>query len=347
MKKTIIVFILMSLAFAAFPADSDTVATVKLVKTEPIFVKQLRSEVELMEKLTGQKLTLDERKKLLVDKMIPERLVLQAAERDKLYADEKAVEQQLSRLRDALSQQQRRQATDAEFAEAIRKEMGMDIPAYRAELKRQYIIQQYVLKYAQEKKSGLLQSIKEPTDKEIIEYYNENKTKAVLPDTAYLNMIQIPITDNKTKAKEKGDKLVLEIGGNSTKFDQVSVRGAAGTDGYSSGGPMPIPRNAEARQVFGADFMNTIFAMKLGDVSKLIETPKAYYIVKLVDMREQHNIALDDEIQPGNAMTMREYIKAGLTQQKQAEIIKKIQDELVAELSKGNPYSINEKYINY
>lgn len=333
--------------FPVFSADTDTVATVKLTKTEPIYVKQLRTEVELLQKLTGQTLTLDERKKLLTDKMIPERLVLQAAERDKLYADEKAVDQQITRLRQALSQQQGRQATDAEFAEAVRKEMGMDLPAYRAELKRQYIIQQYVLKYAQEKKSGILQSVKEPTDKEISDYYNLNKAQAVRPDTVYLNMIQIPISNNKAKAKEKGDQLAREISGSAAKFDQVSVRGASGNDGYRAGGPTPIPRNPEAQQMFGADFMNTVFSMKLGDVSRLIETPAAYYIVKVVDLYEQRNLGLDDQIQPGNPMTMREYIKAGLTQQKQAEAIKQIQDELVAELSKGNPYTINEKYINY
>ncbi|MDR2490997.1 MAG: peptidyl-prolyl cis-trans isomerase [Spirochaetaceae bacterium] len=346
-KRALFFMIFYSGAAFLFAGDMDTVATVKLIKTEPITVKQLRTEIELIEKITGQKVSsLEDRKKVLVDKMIPERLVLQAAERDKVYADEKAIDQQMNQLRAAVSSQLNRQITDADFAEAVRQQMGMDVPSYRAELKRQYIIQRYVYKYAQEKKAGLIQSIKEPTEAEIIDYYNLNKAKAVRPDTVRLTMIQIPFDNDKAKARETGNNLAKEIGGSAVKFDQVSVR-AGGASGYRVGDPGPIPRNPEAQQLFGSDFMNTVFGMKLGDVSRLIETPNAYYIVKVIDIYEQRSLSLDDEIQPGNATTMREYIKAGLLQEKQQAVLKTIQDELVAELSKGNPYSVNDKYISF
>ena len=340
--------IFVSSAALLFAGDMDTVATVKLIKTEPITVKQLRTEIELIEKITGQKVSsLEDRKKVLVDKMIPERLVLQAAERDKVYADEKAIDQQMNQLRAAVSSQLNRQITDADFAEAVRQQMGMDVPSYRAELKRQYIIQRYVYKYAQEKKGSLIQSIKEPTEAEIVNYYNLNKAKAVRPDTVRLTMIQIPYIDNdRKKAQEIGNNLAKEIGGNAVKFDQVSVR-AGPSSGYRVGDPGPIPRNPEAQELFGNDFMSTVFDLKPGDVSKLIATPDAFYIVKVVDVYKQRSLTLDDEIQPGTATTMREYIKAGLLQEKQQAVLKTIQDELVAELSKGNPYSVNEKYISF
>jgi parvulin-like peptidyl-prolyl isomerase len=346
MKRIMCVLLFAGASAGGFAGDLDVVATVKLTKTEPITVKQLRGEVDLLQKLTGQTLSLDDRKKVLVDKMIPERLVLQAAERDKMYADEKAVDKQLADLRSMLSAQVNRQVTDAEFSEAVRNQMGMDLPAYRAELRRQYIIQAYVMRYAQEKKNALIQSIEEPTDTEIVNYYNLNKAQAVRPDTVRLLMIQIPFGADtpKAKAQETGNALVKEIGGSTVKFDQVSVRS---NPGYRAVDPGPIPRTPEAQSLFGASFMNAIFSMKLGEVSKLIEMPSAFCIVKIVDIHEQRTLNLNDEIQPGKSTTMREYIKGGLLQQKQQEVLKQIQDALIAELSKGTPYTVTEKFINY
>ncbi|MDR2602748.1 MAG: peptidyl-prolyl cis-trans isomerase [Spirochaetaceae bacterium] len=349
-KKLTILLFFCGFINGVYAGDLDTVATVKLTRTEPITVKELKAEVDALQKITGQKLTVDDRRKVLVEKMIPERLVLQAADRDKLYADEKAVDQQLAQLRAALSRQLGRQAGDVEFAEAVRSQTGMDVPAYRAELKRQYIIQQYVMKYAKEKKAALVDSVKEPEEAEIVKFFNLNKAQAVMPDTVRVSMIQIPFGaagPEKEKAKETGRQLEKEIGSSAIKFDQVYVRASGGTAGYAAGDPGPIPRNAEAEQVFGSDFMDAVFKLKLGDVSKMIETPRAFYIVKVTDIYEQRTLTLDDEIQPGNSMTMREYIKMGLYQQKQQDVLKQIQDELVAELSRGNPFTVNEKYISY
>jgi len=342
-----IAFITVFSIFLAVPvfsqADLQAVATINLIKTEAISVRQLRAEVERMEKSAGRTLNEQQRREVL-DAMINERLAIQAAERDKITVSESEVNRQIDQLKTQMVQAIGRQPTDAEFATAIRNETGLEMPAFREQARRQLITQKYLMS----KKQSTIESIKVPTDQEIINTYNLTKAQFVRPDTVRFSMIQVTYGADaaaKTRAKELADRLVREIGSSASKFDEVVLRGQAPNSGYQAGDGGYLPRNMEAAQIVGQEFINTAFNLKQGEVSRLMEGIRGYQIIKISETYAQKNLELDDIYQLGTRMTVRDYIGNAMLQERQMEVLSKATQELVTELRAGKTFQIFEKNL--
>ena len=347
MKKTIFYLILIScIAVSGFSqTDLQPAAIVNLTKNEPITVRQLRTEVERMEKTRGRTLTKDERLQML-DVMINERLAIQAAEKEKIAISESEVNTQLQQLRAVLAQQLGRQPTDAEFSLAVKNESGLELNAFRDQLRKQMIVQKYLLA----KKEPLLKSVKEPTEAEIVEQYNLAKAQFVRPETVRFSMIQVPYgpdAASRTKARELANSLLKEIGSNPSKFDEVVTKSYAPNSGYIAGDGGFLPRNHEAQNIVGQDFINTAFNLKQGEVSKLIEGNPGYQIIKITENYSMKNLELDDIIQPGSSIRVRDYIKQALMNERQQSILAKASEELISDLRKGNPFRVYENNLNW
>jgi parvulin-like peptidyl-prolyl isomerase len=346
MKKICIsVFLGLFLAgFLAAQSDLQPAAIVRLTKSEPITVKQYRTELERYEKQAGRALVAAEKRQVL-DVMINEKLVMQASERDKITITENDVNQQLTQLRNNMAQSLGRQPTDAEFGQAIRNETGLELPAFREQLKKQLLIQKYLM----EKKKDTFSSIKVPTEDEIRNAYTLAKAQMVRPETVRFSMIQVAYTDaaSKTKAKVVADRLAREIGTNPSKFDENLVKGQTPTADFKAGDGGYLPRNAQAQQVVGAEFMNVAFTLRQGEVSKIIEGARGYQIIKITETYEQKNLELDDIFQLGTRITVRDYIGNSMLQEIEQATIAKATQELVTELRTGNPYQIMEANINF
>jgi parvulin-like peptidyl-prolyl isomerase len=342
MKRFLSIFVfgaaLASMAFTQ--SDLQPVAIVRLTKSEPITVKQFRTEVENLEKQTRRTFNDSERRDVL-EAMINQRLILQAAERDRVSISESEVNEQVKELRG--------NASEADFAAAIKAETGLDLPAFRDQLRKTLLAQ----KYLGEKKKDLFASLKEPPEEEIVSTYNLNKTEFVRPETVRFSIISVPFTPNnaasKAKAKADADKLVQTIGSDTAKFDEAMVKGqpptALETLGYTGGDGGYLPRNPQAQQRVGVEFMNIAFTLKQGEVSKLIENARGYQIIKITETYEQKSLTLDDIAQLGTRITVREYIRRSLLQRSQSVLLDKASQELITELREGNPYQIMEANI--
>ena len=349
MKRTIFCVILSSfLAVSGFAQTNlQTAATVNLIRSEPITVGQLRAEVERMEVSAGRQLTRAERLQVL-DVMNNERLAVQAAERDRVTITDNEITQQIQQLRNALAQQIGRQPTDAEFSQAIREESGLEINAFREQLRRQMIVQ----KYLEFKKGDAIRtSIREPTEQEILNEFNLLRGQLVRPDTVRFSMIQVPYgadAASRTRARDLANSLFREIGSNPSKFDEVAARSAAPNSGFQAGDAGFLPRNQEARAVVGQDFMNVAFSMRQGEVSRLIEGVQGFQIIKITENYVQKNLELDDVIQLGTRVTVREYIRQGLLSQRQEASVTQASQELVTELRAGRgAFQVFENNLNW
>jgi len=332
------------LAVQAFAqSDLQPAAIVNLTRSEPITVKQFRTEVERMERSARRTLNDSERREVL-DAMINERLAIQAAEKDKITVAESEVNRQIDQLRAQMVQAIGRQPTEAEFATAIRNETGLDMAAFREQTRKQLITQKYLMS----KKQSTIESLRIPTDAEIVSTYNLTKAQFVRPDTVRFSMIQIdygPDAAAKTKAKELADRLFREIGSNPSKFDEVVLRGQSPNSGYQAGDGGYLPRNMEAAQIVGQEFINTAFSLKQGEVSKLMEGARGYQIVKITEMYAQRNLELDDIYQLGTRMTVRDYIANAMLQERQLEVLSRATQELVAELRAGKTFQVFDKNL--
>jgi parvulin-like peptidyl-prolyl isomerase len=327
-------------------ADLQPAAIVNLARSEPITVKQLRTEVERMEKSTRRPLNDKERREVL-DSMINERLAIQAAEKDKITVSESEVTQQINQLRNQMAQSLGRQPTDAEFATAIKNETGLELAAFRDQARRQLVAQKYLMS----KKQSVFENIKTPTDADITNAYNLTKAQFVRPDTVRFSMIQIeygPDAASKTKAKDLADRLNREVGSSPSKFDEVVLRGQSPNSGYLAGDAGYLPRNMDAAQVVGPDFITTAFNLKQGEVSKMMEGLRGYQIIKVTETYAQKNLELDDIFQLGTRMTVRNYLGNSLLQERQMETLNKATQELVVELrAGGKTFQIFERNLNW
>jgi parvulin-like peptidyl-prolyl isomerase len=347
MKRAIFLLIAVSfLTVSGFAqADLQPVAIVNLIRSEPITVKHLRTEVENTKKAAGRELTQSERQQVL-DKMINERLILQAAERDKISITENEVNQRQQQYRSLMTQQAGRQPTDAEFAQAIKEESGLDMPAFREQLRRQMIAEKFIMT----KKESLFTSIKIPAEEEIRSAYELAKKNFTRDETVRVSMIMIPYGQDaaaKTKARELADRLVREISSNPSKFDDISQRAQAPNSGYQAGDAGYLPRNAQAQQMMGKEFVDTAFSLQQGAVSKIIEGLQGYQIIKITETYAMKFLELDDIAQLGTRITVRDYIGNSMLQQRQTAIVAQATQELVNELRTGKTFQVIESNLRW
>ena len=144
-------------------ADLQPLATVKLNKSETITLKQLKNRVEIYGKQNGISSFTVEQKKEILNAMIDEKLVVQAATKAGMVLTDSQVNQYFMQN---VSQQFGRNVTEAEFEEIIKKQtgksfedymkntVGMGVAEYKSYLKNQLIAQQYVLQQKQEDHKG-------------------------------------------------------------------------------------------------------------------------------------------------------------------------------------------------
>jgi peptidyl-prolyl cis-trans isomerase D len=292
-----------------------------------------------------QNSTVAERREVL-EMLIDHRLMLQAAERDRITITDSEINQQMAEYRNQISQMEGRPITDAEFALAIKNQTGQELPAFRDTMRQQAIVQKFLFT----KKQDLFNTIREPTDVDILNVYSVRRTEFVRPEMIRFSMIQVPFgadAASKNRAKDLADRLSRDIASNPSRFDETAMRGQSPNAGYAAGDAGDIPRNVQAQQALGMEFINTAFSLRQGEVSRVIEGNGGYQIIKVTETYQQKSLELDDIIQPGSRVTVRQYIGSNLFQQNQQEILAKATQELVTELRSGNPFQVMENNLNW
>jgi parvulin-like peptidyl-prolyl isomerase len=330
--------------------ETQAVAIVNLIRQEPITVRQLKAELAPLEQQAGRSLTVAERREAL-NALANQRLILQAAERDRITVSENEID---SALRNYLAQQAGRALTDAEYTQALR-DAGTNAPLIRQQASRQLVLQKYLMT----KRGTQINAVKEPSEEEIVRRYNINKSELRWPDIVGLSIIAIPYgadSTTKARARETADRLVREIGTNPAKFDEAVLRGmatgagvtAAGGSGYVSTRNFYVGRTQESQQGVGENFFNAAFNLKQGEVSALIEGLSAYQIIKVTEIFHQKFLELEDILDPGNPIVVREYIRQSLIAEQQQVLLNQAFTELVEELRSGrNTVTIYEQYLNW
>lgn len=346
MKKTILLLAGFLISVSVFSQTNlQTAAIVNLIRSEPITVGQLRTEVDRMQTMAGRPMNQAERRQIL-DILINERLVLQAAERDKVVVTDNEINQHFQQLRNMLAQNIGRQPTEAEFSQAVMNEFGMDVQAYRDQTRKQLIMEKYLMN----KKGDTINSVKAPTDAEIVSEYNLLRGELVRPDTVRFSMIQIPYgpdAASRTKAKELADRLAREIGSNASRFDEAAARSAAPNSGYMAGDAGFLPRNQEARNLVGQNLMNAAFSLNQGQVSSLIEGAQGFNIIKITESYTQKSLELNDIIQLGTRVTVKDFIGQRMMEQRKQNTLAQVTQEMISELRSSRSFQVMENNLNW
>ena len=335
-------FLLIGLVFAQ--ADLQPIANVKLVKSEPITIKQLKSRVDAYQKELGRVMTVDERRKVL-DTLINEHLVVQAAERDGIKVTDSEVNENFNAM---LSQQAGKQVTELEYAQLIKQQTGMSLDdfmkaqsgislsEYKSFLKSQLIAQKYVVS----KKQAELQGLTGPTDADIRSYYELYKQNFVQTDTMKLFLVVVPKSNNEG-AQRKINDLYQQLKNNSITPGEMKIQSKAADSGFQAG-DLYINKSAAAAQQLGISMeaLLKIFTMDINDISQINETAKDYQCFVVQEKYSAKILDLGDLYKPGTTVTVYEYIKNNLLAQAQNKAVNEALVQIINDLRKPENFQI-------
>ena len=239
MKKIFAVLsILLFTGFAAFAqSDLQVLAVVKLNKNESITLKQFKTYCDAYVKQIGRSLTVDEKKQVL-DKMIEDKLIVQAATKAGITIPDSYVDQYFIQ---AMSQSIGINVTEKELDELLRKQkgqtldealieqIGMNKTEYKAYLKSQLMIQQYVV----QKNQAEIQAVS-ATDDEIRMFYESNKSSFVWNDMMALFIVIVPKDKDPDAAKLKAADFMNKYKSKALTAEQISVQAQAENSGFQA-----------------------------------------------------------------------------------------------------------------
>ena len=224
-----------------------------------------------------------ETERQILNQLIDEKLVNQEADRLKLEVTEKEVARATREVRD------RAQLTEEQFEQALAED-GMTIESYqeqlRAEMKKMRLIDQEI------------KAKVHVTKKEIDEYYKKHKSEYNAPPEVRLQQILLIVPPESTpqvvaQIRERAEQILTEI--QQGEDFNAMVKSYSQDSSAVTGGDMGVFRQGE---LFSA-LDEAAFTLKVGEVSPVIQTPKGFHIIRVLDKIDRQKMteeARRDEI---------------------------------------------------
>ncbi len=338
MKRKFCLLIITLLISNVLFADliDQPVATVFLTKNEFITSMQLQrkiDQVQLLAQQSGIDLSSITRKKIL-ESLIDEILIAQAAERDGVKITDSELNSILDSYKKSAEQQIGQTITDEQFQQIIKQQAGMTWDEYKKSIKNQVLQNRYIM----QAKKDMLENIPQPTEDDIQTSYENNAQNLVNPKFVKLSHILVSTLNlsaaDKQKALENINNIYKMFKNGTMTFEKLAAEYSEDTQTKYQGGNIGyVPINdPNLKKSFGDSVFNTIFSMKNDEVKGILETSLGYHIFKVTEIVPPKMLTLDDTIRPDATMTVREYLKAGLYQEKQQNVLQKAVLELIDEL---------------
>lgn len=331
MKKiTLLLTLVLCIAtVSAEKAFDPVVAQVKLTKTHLIKLAYLEEKLEVAEKQFGKALT-DELKEQVLDSIINNELMMQAAARDGIVVNE-------TQIMDMLRQQAGQNATDDQIKEAVAAQYQMKWDEVLKGLINQLTLQEYIKKVGAD---DLQKLASPPTEDEIVEFYNSNKTKFVNPDMVRLNHIYFR-TQGKTEeeakaAKKLADESMTKIKQGQKTFEELVDEVSEDRNSVANGGELGfITRdNPTHKQLLGNDFLDTVFSLPMEGIHGVYKSNSGYHIVVVTEKRSARFLKLTDPVDPSAPGTVAQFIAQNLQQQKVSKAFAQVTEKVVEDVRK-------------
>ncbi len=349
MKKIALVCFMIFAALGGAFAQSDLqpLAIVKLNKSESITVKQVKARVSPYEKQLGRKLTVEERKEVL-NTIIKEKLMLQAAQKDGVSIPDSAVDQYFiqgmsQQLGVNVSEKELddivRQTQGVSLDELLQKQVGMNTSEYKQTLKNQLMLQQYVLK----SKQAEIQAVA-PTDDEIRAFYDSNKASFVWNDMMKAFLVIVAKGDNADAARNKANSFRNQLVDNKITKDQLIAQSKQENSGFQAG-ELLISKTEPNAQRLGYSFedLRNLFNQKDGFVTDIKETSQDFRFMKFGKKYEAKMLGISDVVQPDTTVTVYDYIRGNLAQQKQMQYVQYAAQQLADSLNTPENVEMKKK----
>ncbi len=310
--------------------DTETLATIRLIKTEVILGKEYNEVIRRLAELRGGQLDDDDRKEVL-ESLINNHLVLQAAERDDISVSDDEVNTFALQM---VSQQAGKPLSEAEMRKLL-EQKGLAYKEFLNNARNSIIIRRFV----QKKYGSDLQNVAEPSDKQIEYTYNENLQQFVHKDMIRFNqiLVQFDSTDENAKkaVKNKAEDLLKRVKVNGEKISDLAPLYSDDPQSKTRGGDVSyIPRGMpELEKVFGKSFFDQLFTLRKGEIA-MLQSNVGYHIVVITDYQAAGLYKLDAEIPGSNGQTVKDAVRSLLVQQAQAKRLEELVSKYMEQLRK-------------
>ncbi|PIV18633.1 MAG: hypothetical protein COS41_03765 [Elusimicrobia bacterium CG03_land_8_20_14_0_80_50_18] len=201
-------------------------------------------------------------KKEILDAMIEEKVLLNKAEQDKIQVTESEVDQGMAEIR-------ARFKTEQEYSDEIKKQ-GLTVSKMRENIKNQLVTIKLINKEVRA-------NVPEPSEKEMKKFYDDNEDKMIVGEQVRVRQIFFEFEPGVAKKDlmAKAKQALAEAKKKPESFSQLAEK-------YSS-----VPENAGDTGYFGRgekipEFEKPCFALNVGEISDVFETPLGYHIAKCV-----------------------------------------------------------------
>ena len=315
-------------------------ATIKLIRQEVISVRQLKADVEKLQKVTNTTWTPDQIR-IVLDNRINSMLFLQYCEREKISVSDTEVNNALTQMKASLGAN----ATDADLEKALQSSGVFVEP--KTYVKQRLLFENYIkLRRADDLKAAMVQ----PTADEILKAYDLAKSSLVQPDTMRVSVIYVDTRGSSDadakKAKAVLDSVAAVLKTNPSKFDEYVLR-AGDAAGYKAIPSLYIEKTSQNRTLYGSDFFDTVFKLKTGEISGVVQSTTGYRIIRANDFVPQKQLGLSDTI-PGNEnVTVQQYIAYQLMNDKQAKFLSDAEADLVAKIRKEATIKVFDENLKW
>ncbi len=339
MKKIALVFALMAAGLVSAFAQNDLqpLAVVKLNKSETITLKELKNRVSVYQKMTGAQTFTAEQKKEILDALVAEKLITQQAAKEGKTLSDSQVD---TYFQNVLSQQAGRQVTEEQFSELLKESQGVTLDQYMKDsfglslseykhyLKAQLVTQNYI----QEKKANELKAVV-ATNEEITSFYNMNKAQFVQSDARKLFLVIYPKGNDAAKAKTAAQALYNDY--KNKKQTAESIKSSSDNGKLYQAGDMIVQNSALHAQQLGITSaqLQELFGRGNGYISELAETQTDYQFYVVLKSYSAKMLSPTDPVQPESTVTVYDYIRENLSQQKKSQYLIQATQELTKSLN--------------
>ncbi|MBF9015064.1 MULTISPECIES: peptidylprolyl isomerase [unclassified Oceanispirochaeta] len=333
-RKRILAILMLLITAGLFAQNSfvdKPVAIVKLTRTDVISQKKLAQNIGFYEQQSGRALSKDEKEQVL-QTLINQMLVYQAAERDNVAVTEQQV---LQAGMNQMMQQVGQQLTEAQYRQIIKDQAGVEYDTYAQSIRDQLILEKYV----SEKKMEFIRATAMATKEDIELFYTQNEEKFLNPEMIKFSHIFFATKgqgagsreDQKKEAESVYQKIIKgDVDFVSMVREHSDDKGSVVRDGDIGNF---IDRSEQNVTIFGRDFLNSVFDLKVHKMSEVIESNQGFHIVIVNQHNEKRFLGLDDPISPVETTTVRQYIGNVVSYQKQQQAFQAAAEQVVKELS--------------
>jgi foldase protein PrsA len=243
-------------------SDKDTAAK---VNGQVIKVSELNTQLEQLKKQYPQMFTgtdaegrLLDFKQRLLDNLINQALIEQAAKQKNITVSDADVQKQIDQLKGGFK--------DTTQFEAALKSAGMTLDTLKTQIKNQLITQKLVESLA---------SNATVSDAEIQAYYDKNKAQFFQKPAKKASHILFKPEDKATAAK-----VLKELQANPASFSALAKKNSIDTATASKGGDLGWPTSA-----YVPEFQAALDKLKVGQTSALVQSPYGWHIIKVTEER--------------------------------------------------------------